>query len=375
MSKNPLLDLQVHGQSVWLDYLSRDLIQSGQLERLVLEDGLRGLTSNPTIFHAAITGSQTYDDEVQAFSLAGMSASEIFETLAVRDIVAACDVFKGVYGTSGGADGFVSLEVSPHLAHDTDGTVDEARRLAAAVDRPNLMIKVPATDAGMPAIETLLTEGVNVNITLIFAQTVYGKVADTYLRALEARASQGQPLDAVASVASTFVSRIDTAVDAELTKLLEQSSADSEEARSLLGKVAIANSRVVYQMFTQMFSSERFKVLAAKGARPQRPLWASTSTKNPAYAPTLYIDELIGPDTVNTMPENTMVEFREHGHVELRLDDKMNYWRDVLARVESLGIDLNEVMRDLRVDGLKKFSHSYDDLLRDLTVKAASLVS
>jgi transaldolase len=375
MLKNPLLDLHVHGQSVWLDYLSRDLIQSGKLERLVLEDGLRGLTTNPTIFHVAITGSQTYDDEIRALSVADMSALEILETLAVRDIVAACDVLKGVYGTSGGADGFVSLEVSPHLAHDTDGTVDEARRLAAAVDRPNLMIKVPATDAGMPAIETLLTEGVNVNITLIFAQNVYGKVADTYLCALEARASQGQPLDTVASVASTFVSRIDTVVDAELTKLLEQSSADSEEARSLLGKVAIANSRVVYQMFTQIFSSERFEVLAAKGARPQRPLWASTSTKNPAYAPTLYIDELIGPDTVNTMPENSMDEFREHGQVESRLDDKMDYWREVLGRVESLGVDLNEVMQDLRVDGLKKFSDSYDDLLRDLTVKATSLVS
>ena len=374
MSKNPLLDLQIHGQSVWLDYLSRDLIQSGQLERLVAEDGLRGLTSNPTIFHGAITGSRTYDDEVHALSSGGMAVPDIFETLAVRDIVAACDVLKGVYDTSGGADGFVSLEVSPHLAHDTDGTVEEARRLAAAVDRPNLMIKVPATDAGLPAIKTLLSEGVCVNITLIFAQGVYTQVAEIYLQALEVRASRGQSLDAVSSVASTFVSRIDTAVDDELVKSIEQASGNAEEARMLLGKVAVANSRAVYKMFTEIFSTERFEALAAQGARQQRPLWASTSTKNPAYPATLYVDELIGPDTVYTMPENTMDEFREHGDVTATLGENLDYWMDVLDRVEALGIDLEEIMDDLRVDGLKKFSDSYDELLRDLAAKAAALV-
>ena len=355
MSKNPLLDLQIHGQSVWLDYLSRDLIQSGQLERLVAEDGLRGLTSNPTIFHGAITGSRTYDDEVHALSSAGMPAPDIFETLAVRDIVAACDVLEGVYDTSDGADGFVSLEVSPHLAHDTDGTVEEARWLAASVDRPNLMIKVPATDAGLPAIKTLLSEGVCVNITLIFAQGVYAQVA-------------------VSSVASTFVSRIDTAVDDELVKCIEQASANAEEARMLLGKVAVANSRAVYKIFTEMFSTERFEALAAQGARRQRPLWASTSTKNPDYPATLYVDELIGSDTVNTMPENTMGEFREHGDVSETLSENLDYWMGVLDRVEALGIDLEEIMDDLRVDGLQKFSDSYDELLRDLAVKAAALV-
>ena len=374
MSKNPLLYLQIHGQSVWLDYLSRDLIQSGQLERLVAEDGLRGLTSNPTIFHGAITGSQTYDDEVHALSSAGMPAPDIFETLAVRDIVAACDVLEGVYDTSDGADGFVSLEVSPHLAHDTDGTVEEARWLAASVDRPNLMIKVPATDAGLPAIKTLLSEGVCVNITLIFAQGVYAQVAETYLQALEVRADRGQSLDAVSSVASTFVSRIDTAVDDELVKCIEQASANAGEARMLLGKGAVANSRAVYKIFTEMFSTERFEALAAQGARRQRPLWASTSTKNPDYPATLYVDELIGSDTVNTMPENTMGEFREHGDVSETLSENLDYWMGVLDRVEALGIDLEEIMDDLRVDGLQKFSDSYDELLRDLAVKAAALV-
>ena len=374
MSKNPLLDLQIHGQSVWLDYLSRDLIQSGQLERLVAEDGLRGLTSNPTIFHGAITGSRTYDDEVHALSSAGMPAPDIFETLAVRDIVAACDVLEGVYDTSDGADGFVSLEVSPHLAHDTDGTVEEARRLAASVDRPNLMIKVPATDAGLPAIKTLLSEGICVNITLIFAQGVYAQVAETYLQALEVRADRGQSLDAVSSVASTFVSRIDTAVDDELVKCIEQASANAGEARMLLGKVAVANSRAVYKIFTEMFSTERFEALAAQGARRQRPLWASTSTKNPDYPATLNVDELIGSDTVNTMPENTMGEFREHGDVSETLSENLDYWMGVLDRVEALGIDLEEIMDDLRVDGLQKFSDSYDELLRDLAVKAAALV-
>ena len=374
MSKNPLLDLQIHGQSVWLDYLSRDLIQSGQLERLVAEDGLRGLTSNPTIFHGAITGSRTYDDEVHALSSAGMPAPDIFETLAVRDIVGACDVLEGVYDTSDGADGCVSLEVSPHLAHDTDGTVEEARRLAASVDRPNLMIKVPATDAGLPAIKTLLSEGICVNITLIFAQGVYAQVAETYLQALEVRADRGQSLDAVSSVASTFVSRIDTAVDDELVKCIEQASANAGEARMLLGKVAGANSRAVYKIFTEMFSTERFEALAAQGARRQRPLWASTSTKNPDYPATLYVDELIGSDTVNTMPENTMGEFREHGDVSETLSENLDYWMGVLDRVEALGIDLEEIMEDLRVDGLQKFSDSYDELLRDLAVKAAALV-
>ena len=303
-----------------------------------------------------------------------MATPDIFETLAVRDIVDACDVLKGVYDTSDGADGFVSLEVSPHLAHDTDGTVEEARRLASAVDRPNLMIKVPATDAGLPAIKTLLSDGVCVNITLIFAQGVYAQVAEIYLQALEVRASRGQSLDAVSSVASTFVSRIDTAVDDELVKSIEQASGNAEEARMLLGKVAVANSRAVYKMFTEIFSTERFEALAAQGARQQRPLWASTSTKNPAYPATLYVDELIGSDTVNTMPENTMDEFREHGDVSETLSENLDYWMGVLDRVEALGIDLEKIMGDLRVDGLQKFSDSYDELLRDLAVKAAALV-
>ena len=311
MSQTPLHDLHAHGQSVWLDYLSRDLVDSGELARLVDDEGVRGMTSNPTIFQEAIKGSDTYDADVRRLGADGHTPAAMFEAIAVDDISAACDVMRPVFDESGRTDGFVSLEVSPRLAHDTQGTIDEARRLAAAVDRPNLMIKVPATPAGLPAVETLLTEGVNVNITLIFAQAVYRGVVDAYLRALENRAARGEPVNDVASVASTFVSRIDTAVDARLDELLQERPDDAAEIRSLQGKAAIANSQAVYRIFEEISASGRFQALAVDGAQPQRPLWASTSTKNPAYPTTLYVDELIGPNTVNTMPSVTMDAFRE----------------------------------------------------------------
>ena len=373
MMRNPLLELVDQGQSVWLDYLSRDLIRSGRLEEMMAADGLRGITSNPTIFHGAISGSDTYDEEISSLAASGLNAEETFETLAIADIRAACDILLRVYESTQGRDGFVSLEVSPHLARDTDGTVAAARRLAHRVDCRNLMIKVPATREGLPAIETLLGEGINVNITLIFAQEVYRAVAESYLNALEARAGRGESLDAVASVASTFVSRIDTAVDDQLEALAESRPDAAKEARDLLGQAAIANSKAVYRIFEEVFGGERFQRLAARGARRQRPLWASTSTKNPAYSPTRYVDELIGPDTVNTMPENTMTAFRDTGEVQETVRADMDFWDEVLDRLQRLGIDLDAVMDQLEDEGVQKFVDSYDELLADLKAKADAL--
>ena len=373
MIRNPLQELVDQGQSVWLDYLSRDLIRSGQLEQMIADDGLRGITSNPTIFHGAISGSDTYDAEIASLAASGLDAEATFETLAIADIRAACDILMQVYETSQGRDGFVSLEVSPHLARNTAGTVSAARRLADRVDHRNLMIKVPATREGLPAIETLLGEGINVNITLIFAQGVYRAVAEAYLNALEARAARGESVDNVASVASTFVSRIDTAVDAQLEALAESRPDAAKEARALLGQAAVANSKAVYRIFEDIFGGERFQRLAARGARRQRPLWASTSTKNPEYPPTLYVDELIGPDTVNTMPENTMTAFRDQGEVQETVRADQDFWDEVLERLKRLGIDLDAVMMQLEDEGVQKFVDSYDELLADLDAKAAAL--
>ena len=375
MSQTPLHDLHAHGQSVWLDFLSRDLVDSGELARLVADEGVRGMTSNPTIFQEAIKGSDTYDADVRRLGADGLSPAAMFEAIAVDDISAACDVLRPVFDESGMTDGFVSLEVSPRLAHDTQATIDEARRLAAAVDRPNLMIKVPATPAGLPAVETLLTEGVNVNITLIFAQAVYRGVVDAYLRALENRSARGESVDDVASVASTFVSRIDTAVDARLDELLQERPDDAAEIRSLQGKAAIANSKAVYRIFEDISASERFQALAADGAQPQRPLWASTSTKNPAYPTTLYVDELIGPNTVNTMPSVTMDAFREQGEVQPTVNSDLDYWGGVLERLAAVGVDLDAIMDQLQTEGVQKFIDSYDDLLNDLEAKAGALAS
>ena len=373
MIRNPLQELVDQGQSVWLDYLSRDLIRSGQLEQMIADDGLRGITSNPTIFHGAISGSDTYDAEIASLAASGLDAEATFETLAIADIRAACDILMQVYETSQGRDGFVSLEVSPHLARDTAGTVSAARRLADRVDSRNLMIKVPATREGLPAIETLLGEGINVNITLIFAQEVYRAVAETYINALEARAARGESVDNVASVASTFVSRIDSAVDAQLESLAASRPDAAKEAQALLGQAAVANSKAVYRIFEDIFGGERFQRLAARGARRQRPLWASTSTKNPAYPPTLYVDELIGPDTVNTMPENTMTAFRDQGEVQETVRADQDFWNEVLERLKRLGIDLDAVMMQLEDEGVQKFVDSYDELLADLDAKAAAL--
>ncbi len=374
MADNPLRQLQAQGQSVWLDYLSRDLIESGKLAALVRDDGLAGVTSNPTIFQSAISSSDTYDAQILEQSRAGADYPDMFEAIAVDDVRAAADVLRPVYDGTDGLDGYVSLEVSPRLAHDTEGTVAEAKRLFAAVGRPNTMIKVPATPEGLPAIERLLVEGLNINITLIFAQSFYEAVAEAYVRALEARAARGERLDTVGSVASTFVSRIDTAVDEELDRLGERKPEAAAEIRELLGKAAVANSKAVYQAFLRVFGSARFKRLADQGARRQRPLWASTSTKNPAYRETLYVDELIGSDTVNTMPEPTMDAFRAGGEVQETVTEGLDYWLQTLERLQDLGVDVDAVMQRLLAEGVQKFIDSYDQLLVDLEAKADALV-
>jgi transaldolase/glucose-6-phosphate isomerase len=363
---NPLKELAGQGQSVWLDYIRRNLIRSGELKRLVEEDGIRGVTSNPTIFEKAIAGSTDYDDALKALleQDSQIPVEKLYEPLAIEDIQMAADVLRTVYDSTNGDDGYVSLEVSPHLAHDTEKTISEAKRLRAAVNRPNLMIKVPATPAGIPAIEQLIADGINVNITLMFSMSHYEAVARAYVQGL---ARCGNPAQ-VASVASFFVSRVDTMVDKALENI------GTPEAKALLGKIAIANSKVVYRRFLEIFHGEGFATLRQRGARVQRPLWASTGTKNPAYSDVLYVENLIGPETVNTLPPDTINAFREHGKipgatVKEGLDDADR----ALAQLSSVGIDLNAVTEKLQQDGVASFAASFDQLMAALEKKRQSM--
>ena len=359
---NPLVEVQRYGQSIWYDNISRGLLLSGDLHRMVEEDGLLGVTSNPAIFEKAMAGSEDYLPATRALVAQGIDdPTELFERLAIQDIQLAADVLHPAYQQTSRRDGYVSLEVSPHLANDTQGTLADARRLWAAVGRENLMIKVPATGAGLPAIEQLIAEGVNVNVTLLFAVDAYADVAEAWLRGLERRADRGDALGSVASVASFFVSRIDSLVDGRI----EESGDDT--LRPLLGRVAIANARLAYAHFRELLGSERWKVLAAKGAQAQRVLWASTSTKNPAYSKTLYVDELIGPDTVNTLPGDTFEAFRATGTVQNALgtdfEAQLEEARDRIARLEAAGISLKAATDQLLADGVKKFVDPFDSLL------------
>ncbi|MDE2491920.1 MAG: bifunctional transaldolase/phosoglucose isomerase, partial [Elusimicrobia bacterium] len=365
--KNPLVELRRFGVSVWYDYVSRQLIESGRLKSLIEDDGVRGVTSNPTIFEKAIGGSADYDEAIRRRARPGQTPAALFELLAVEDIRAACDLFRPLYDEADGRDGFVSLEVAPSLARDAAGTLAEARRLWAAVSRPNLMIKVPGTVEGLRAFEDLTAEGISVNVTLLFSQERYAGVAEAYLRGLERRASAGHALSRVASVASFFVSRVDTLVDQLL------SARPEPEAKTLLGKAAIANAKLAYQHGKAVFASARFQALAAKGARPQRLLWASTGTKNPAYKDVLYVEELIGPDVVNTMPPATVDAYRDHGagrfSLEERLDEARAHW-DALPR---FGVDVAAAMARLEEDGLKSFANSFETLMGKLSAKRALL--
>ena len=318
MSDNPLVQLLSLGQSPWYDQMERSMLRSGKLKRLIEQDGLRGLTSNPTIFQKAISGSKDYEEQLLAVVKNGGGVSDVYQALVVQDIGDAADVFRGIYETSHGADGFVSLEVSPLLADDTKGTIEEAKKLFKLLNRPNVMIKIPATPAGLPAIEEAIASGLNVNVTLIFSVQVYEQVAEAYIKGLEKRAAAGQPVDKIGSVASFFVSRIDSAVDKQLKLLADTATNEAQKQRilGLRGKAAIANAKLAYESFLRIFGSDRFAKLKAKGAHVQRPLWASTSTKDPAYKDTMYVDALIGSDTVDTMPPATFEAFKDHGIAE-----------------------------------------------------------
>lgn len=364
---NPLEQLLQYGQSVWLDSISRDLIKSGQLQRLVTEDKLHGLTSNPTIFEQAIGHSDAYDNALRQLLLANEKQTEkaLFEALAIEDIRMAADILRPVYDETHGGDGYVSLEVSPHLAHDTGGSIAEAKRLWQAVERPNLMIKIPATHEGIPAIEQLTSEGINVNVTLMFSLRHYEAVAQAYIAGLERRDAYSPGGNKIwpVSVASFFVSRVDNAVDPMLEKI------GTPEALALRGKIAIANAKLAYQRFCETFYGEPFASWREKGVRVQRPLWGSTSTKNPAYSDVLYVEELIGPDTVNTIPLKTLEAFRDHGRASETLRKDLAQAEAHVAQLKNLGVDLNAVTEKLQNDGVDSFAASYDKLLASLKKK------
>jgi transaldolase/glucose-6-phosphate isomerase len=363
---NPLKELLKFGQSVWLDYIRRDLLTSGELKRLIAEDGLRGMTSNPTIFEKAITGGKLYDDLLNSLRpRTDLDAKGRYEILAIRDIQDAADILRPVYDSSKRRDGYVSLEVSPYLARDTKGTIAEARSLWKAVGRENVMIKIPGTAEGIPAFQQAISEGINVNVTLLFSQDVYVKVAEAYIAGLEQFAKGGGDVSRMASVASFFISRIDSAVDAIIDAKLKASkdAKEQELLKSVQGKVAIANGKQTYEKYQEIFSTPRWKALATKGAQTQRVLWASTSTKNPAYRDVLYVEELIGPDTVDTIPPATFDAFRDHGKPRQSLTEDLASAHKTMETVAKLGISMKEVTDKLTDDGVRLFSEAFDKLL------------
>jgi transaldolase / glucose-6-phosphate isomerase len=362
---NPLKLLAEYGQSPWLDYIRRDLFTTGELKRLIEEDGLRGMTSNPAIFEKAIS-SEHYKDSIAKLALEeGLSAVSLYEKLAIEDIQTATDALRGVYDATDKRDGYVSLEVSPALAHEDEGTLEEARRLWKAVDRPNLMVKIPATDVGYNSIKQLISEGININVTLLFSQEAYRKVAEAYVAGLEKRAAEGKELNHVASVASFFVSRIDSLVDSQIEEKLKTATSDEEKSllQSLQGKVAIANAKMAYQAYEEMFSGDRWRKLASKGAQTQRILWASTGTKNPEYSDVLYIEELIGKDTVNTIPPATWDAFRDHGKLRESLTENIEEAEQILQNLAKAGISLEAATDKLLIDAVRLFVEPFDKMI------------
>ena len=370
-----LHQLHAAGQSIWLDYIDRRMLHDGDLERRIREDALTGMTSNPTIFEKALAEGEAYDASL-AGAEAGLTPWELFELVETEDVRRACDLFMPVYEATGGQDGYVSIEVSPGVAEDPDATIAEGKRLWSTVDRPNVMIKVPGTESGATAVRELLTAGVNVNITLLFSIEAHRRVIEAYLDALDARVAAGQPVDHIASVASFFVSRVDSEVDKRLDAVARDLPEDRKaHVAALKGKAAIANAKLAYRLFQEMFSGARWDALRAKGARVQRPLWASTSTKNPAYRDVLYVEQLIGPDTVNTLPPATLEAFRDHGEVARTVDANVDEAERVLADLQALGIAMPEVTEKLLVDGLASFQKSFDGLLGGIEKKMASLAT
>ncbi len=366
--------LHAAGQSLWLDYIDRVMLGNGDLARRIREDALTGMTSNPTIFEKALAEGASYDAQLRALP-AACSDREAFEAVATADVRDACDAFRGVYDATEGVDGYVSLEVSPDLARDAAGTIAEARHLWRVVDRPNLMIKVPGTIEGAEAIRQLIADGINVNVTLLFAVDAHARVIEAYLAGLEQRAAAGLPINRISSVASFFISRVDSAIDKQLDTMAIADEAHADTLRALQGKAAIANAKLAYRLFIASFSGPRWAALAAHGARVQRPLWASTSTKNPAYRDVMYVEELVGPDTVNTLPPATLEAFRDHGEVRQSVATEMAEADRTLAALEAVGVSLQAVTERLLTEGLASFEQSFVTLLAGLTAKRAALAA
>lgn len=362
MKENPLLKLESFGQSVWLDFLRRSALENGELKQRIDQDGVRGLTSNPSIFEKAIAGSHDYDEAIRRMALAEKSIEEMYRALTIEDIQRAADLFRPTYDRLEGGDGFVSLEVSPGLAHDTTGTISEARQLWKAVNRPNLMIKVPATIEGLPAIRELTGEGINVNITLLFGLPRYREVVEAYIAGLETLAAKGRSLHQVASVASFFLSRIDVLCDPILEKLQIENGPMAETATQIHGQVAIASAKVAYQIYREIFGSDRFKKLSVRGARTQRLLWASTGTKNPEYSDIKYVESLIGPETITTIPPETLDAYRDYGDPAPLLEEDKQEAYGVLESLREVGIDLNQITQILEGEGVEKFIKSLEQL-------------
>jgi transaldolase len=370
---NRLQQLHAAGQSIWLDYIDRTMLRDGTLERRITSDALTGMTSNPTIFEKALAEGTAYDAQLSRAS-AELTAWELFELVETDDVRAACDIFRPVFEHTGGRDGYVSIEVSPGAAHDAAATVAEAHRLWEMVDRPNVMIKVPGTSEGAVATRRLITDGLNVNVTLLFSCDAYGRIIEAYMAGLEDRVAMGQPIDRIASVASFFVSRVDSEIDKRLDAKLSGASADAARTLSALkGRAAVANAKLAYALFQDSMASTRWELLAAKGAHVQRPLWASTSTKNPAYRDVMYVEQLIGPDTVNTMPPATLEAFADHGEVQRTVDTDLDGERALIEELESHGISLPSVTDQLLVEGLASFQKSFDTLIARLEAKMPAL--
>lgn len=371
---NPILHLKDYGQSVWMDNLSRDLLTSGELVKLIDSRDVHGITSNPAIFEKAIAGNQIYDADIEAGVRSGLSVEAIYESLVFDDIRRACDVLSPIYQASNGVDGYVSLEVPPALAHSAEETLSEARRYVAAVDRPNLMIKIPGTPEGLKAVEQAIREGISVNVTLLFAVQSYVDTAWAYIRGLEGRLEDGHEIGNISSVASFFLSRIDSKVDDAIDALMEKADDSTRETLAgLKGKVAIANAKLAYREYKQIIASDRWQALAAKGAKVQRLLWASTSTKNPSYSDVMYVDELIGPDTVNTLPPQTIEACADHCDIDSRIETNVEEAQSVIETLPTVGIDLDQVMDELLEEGIDKFIKPFDKLMDSLVVKVKQL--
>lgn len=373
MTTNPLIALHGVGQSIWLDFIDRTILQNGDLARMIREDALTGMTSNPTIFEKALAEGDEYDDQIKS-APPGLTAWDLFELVETTDVRSACDIFAETYRSAGGGDGFTSIEVSPGVSANTDASIAEARRLWSTVARPNVMVKIPGTPEGAKAVRALIADGINVNITLLFSIDAHRSVIEAYMGGLEDRLAAGKDIAGIASVASFFVSRVDTEVDKRLDAIAAKGDAAlKDRAMALKGRAAVANAKLAYQLFREMFAGERWAKLAAHGARLQRPLWASTSTKNPAYRDVVYVEELIGPDTVNTMPPATTVAFKDHGKVERTVDRNLREAQRVMEQLAEIGVDFKDVTDRLLADGLASFQKSFDSLITGLERKTKTL--